>query len=336
MAHQFETGFFADATPAWHGLGTVVEGQVTNTQEAIKLAGLDWNVVKRQHSVELPGSIDEATGKPEMLQSKVPDSYGIYRESDNSYLGHVGARYTPLQNRDAFDWFEPFLHDGNVYIETAGSLKAGRVIWILARLKGTEGDVVSGDTVQQRLLLSNSHDGSVSAAAAFTNTRVVCANTLAIATGEYLRSGNFMRFKHTANLKDKLAEAQHSINLARRNFTESLDIYKELANREMTVANFRETLETMFAKDLAKKDSDDKPFTLDTFDPTSKILRNLEATPDLQVKGVRGTAWGAYNAITKFYTHDSRSRSQDNRLNGLWFGDAKNQIEKAQDLLLAV
>ncbi len=333
MSRAFESGFFVEKA-AWHGLGTVVKDKVFSTKEAIELAGLNWRVIKRQHNVDLP--ITERDEEEQTDSFPVPDCYGIYRETDNMYLGKVGARYEPLQNEDAFEWFEPFLHEGDVYLETAGSLNQGRVIWVMARLNDSTDEVVTGDPVEQRLLLTNTHDGSGALMGGFVNERVVCANTLAIAKDEAVQSGNFVRLKHTKNIKLELANVQKIVNLAKRNFRDSVDLYKTLANTEMTTAQFRKSLETLFAKELNKKDEDGNVKTLDTFKPTAQILRNLEATPDLQQTGIRGTGWAAYNAITQFTTHQSKARTADARVYSLWYGAAKKTNEEALELLLYV
>lgn len=335
MAAHFESGFFTNGIPAWHSSGTVIEGKVSTSEEGLVLAGADWPVVKRQHLVELPvGFAPEGEELQEAMP--VPDCYGIYRETDNAYLGKVGARYVPLQNVDAFKWFDPFLHEGDVYLETAGSLKGGQVVWILARLNNSTQEVVKGDPVEQRLLLTNTHNGDGSVTGAFVNTRVVCANTLAIAENEAMRSGNFVKIRHTKNMHLKLADVQSKVNLARRNFSDSVDIYRELAAREMTMAQFRASLNKLFEVELAQKDVKGEVKTLDKLEPTQKILRNFEATPDLQMLGVRGTRWAAYNAVTEFYTHQSQARSQDNRLDSLWYGKSKERIAEAQRVLLSV
>ncbi|MGG6283661.1 DUF932 domain-containing protein [Leptolyngbya sp. AN03gr2] len=326
MPAYFETGFFTNGKPAWHGLGTVIQGQVTSTQEGIKLAGLDWQIYKLPaQSTWVDGTAVEA-----------PGSFNLYRSTDKAYLGTVGRQYEIVQNEEAFNWFDPFLHEGDVYLETAGSLKGGKVIWILARLNDSTREVVPGDPVEQRLLLSNTHSGEGSLTGAFVNTRVVCANTLAIAHNEALRSGNFLNLRHTKNIHFKLSEIQAKVNLARRNFEDSVDLYQELARHQMTTLQFRASLEALFAKELATKDVEGEERTLDTYRPSQKILRNFESTPDLQATGVRGTRWAAYNAVTQYFSHQSRSNSEDSRASSLWYGSSKEQIRKAQDLLLTV
>ena len=48
----------------------------------------------------------------------------------------------------------------------------------------------------------------------------------------------------------------------------------------------------------------------------------FEGRPDLQITGVRGTLWGAYNAVTRFedYKQPQQDELQDQRLERTWFG----------------
>jgi len=105
MPAVVENMMFVGATP-WHGLGNQVDANI-GIEDAITSAGLDWEVgLKDLQTVD-----------------GVPVSHrATYRKTDGSILGVVGPRYTPLQNRDAFDWFQPFLDAGECNLHTAGSL----------------------------------------------------------------------------------------------------------------------------------------------------------------------------------------------------------------------
>ena len=89
------------------------------------------------------------------------------RETDNSVLGIVGRTYTPVQNNEAFNFFDEILNSGAATLEAGGSLRNGQKIWVLAKMKA-EGEVIKGDEVQSHLLLSNSHDGMMSLWIQFT------------------------------------------------------------------------------------------------------------------------------------------------------------------------
>lgn len=49
------------------------------------------------------------------------------------------------------------------------------------------------------------------------------------------------------------------------------------------------------------------------------ILEILETGRGMDLPGVRGTMWGAYNAVTEYLTHH-RGANADNRMAGVWFG----------------
>ena len=57
MAANVETMFYTRVAP-WHGLGVCVENAVSS-EEALKVSGLDWNVVQKsvmtEDSIPIPG-----------------------------------------------------------------------------------------------------------------------------------------------------------------------------------------------------------------------------------------------------------------------------------------
>jgi phage/plasmid-like protein (TIGR03299 family) len=163
MAHEVESMMYVGQAP-WHGLGVPLQNPPT-IEEAIRLAGLDWTVSTKPVAL-IDGGIP------------VPSHRAVVRDSDGRILGMVGKDWRPLQNRPAFEWFNPILASGAATLETAGSLRDGARVFILAKIGA---DPVPDDGVALDDLLSNGHDGTLAARVGFTDTRVVCANTLAAA-----------------------------------------------------------------------------------------------------------------------------------------------------------
>jgi hypothetical protein len=77
-------------------------------------------------------------------------------------LGVVSHRYKPLQNVEAFEFFDPIVGERRAYFETAGALGEGERIWVMAKMPEVM-KIVPGDECHKYLLLSNTHtgDGSV-------------------------------------------------------------------------------------------------------------------------------------------------------------------------------
>jgi hypothetical protein len=92
MAHEIETMAFFQETP-WHGLGTALhEEDRYDWPKTCEKAGLAWDV-------ELVPLVTADT------QAKVTHK-AVRRKTDGRTLGVVGPRFFPLQNKDAFAWFQ--------------------------------------------------------------------------------------------------------------------------------------------------------------------------------------------------------------------------------------
>lgn len=304
--------FFTGETP-WHGLGKKLEKPPT-TQEAIVAAGLDWNVslkplVTKEDQVDVGWN-------------------ATVRDSDGAILGVVGPTYKPLQNVDAFQWFNPFVESGAVTLETAGALKGGRRVWVLGKVAGDPMEIVPGDAVERFVLLSNGHDGTMAIRAGFTPVRVVCSNTLGMAHGD--KGSKLLRVRHTKKAKDTLEVIRDTMQVVNAEFEATAEQFKTLARAQVNSADLKEYIRLVFKptvtetiESMGLKDEKARADKL-----LNKILPLFESGRGNDMPGVAGTLWGAYNAITEYTTWE-RGRNQDNRLDSLWFGDSANVNQRA-------
>ena len=206
MPAMIDTMFSVRQVP-WHLQGTIVSDAPTS-EDAIRLAGLDWDVVSQ----------------PIFLKNgnKIPDYYANVRSSDSKSLGIVGERYKIVQNTEAFAFTDALLGEGVTY-ETAGSLKDGKIIWLLAKLPNKF--EVLGDKVDPYVVFTNTHDGSGAVKVALTPVRVVCFNTLNAALHSAKRTWSA---RHTGNINNKLDEAMRTLELADKYIKATQDTFEEL------------------------------------------------------------------------------------------------------------
>jgi phage/plasmid-like protein (TIGR03299 family) len=284
----------------WHGLGTALsETDLYDWASASKKANLDWEV-------ELAPLATADT------QAQVAHR-AVRRKSDSKVLGVVGPRYAPLQNRDAFAWFQPFLDAKEAALHTAGSLKQGSRVWVLAKLHRDPSVIAPGDEVEKYLLLSHGHDGSLAVRCGFSPVRVVCANTLALAHGS--DASKLIRVRHTGSVLENLANVRELMNLANAEFEATAAQYRRLARKGVNQADVRK-----YARRVLKIESEED-ISARSRNIVEEIVRLAETGRGNDLPSVRGTLWTAYNAVSEWLTY-GRGRSGDNRLNSLWFGNS--------------
>lgn len=202
----------AGGTP-WHKMGVAVDHAPTSEQ-AIKVAGLDWSVLKR------PAIAPALDGHGIMTS---PDLFSLQR-SDTGYIlaSGVTEQYEPFANAEGFSFLDSLVQDGVITYETAGSLRNGRTVFLLARI--TEDMRIAGETWKQYMLLRLGHDGGSAVSGKPTSVRVVCANTLDAAFAEK-GSGSFS-IRHTSGMRDRLDEARRVFEIttgAQRRMAEFLN-----------------------------------------------------------------------------------------------------------------
>ena len=206
----------------WHGLGTKLESPAS-AAEAIEAAKLDWEVKK------VPLYAGSGRRRVALKNRFAVVRKDLWGKKQCEALGVVGSQYTPLQNREAFSFFDPIVGEKAAVYHTAGVLGDGKRIWILAKLP-EDIRVINDDITHKFLLLSNSHDGTSAVQVKFTPIRVVCQNTLTIA----LNKGPTVWVVHTQNIHERLREAERLLGIVKEGFDEIEKTFKAMVQVEMS------------------------------------------------------------------------------------------------------
>lgn len=274
MPALVESMFYAGREVPWHGLGKQVE-HAPSSSEAIIYAGLDWDVI--QEPVFLLG------GK------KIEGAYANLRSTDRQVLGVVGNKYKIVQNREAFSFTDALLGEGVKY-ETAGSLRDGKTVWLLAKLPDTY--EILGDKVDPYVCFTNTHDGTGSVKVVCTNVRVVCNNTLSLALRTAQRSWST---RHTGNVNMKLEEARETLDLADKYMKATQQAFEELHQIKFNDATLFKTLDIIvpFDDEMPERQKNNAKTVRDdiiTRYRTAPDLVNLDHTAARFIQAVADTS----------------------------------------------
>lgn len=357
MSHEFETGFVV-RQQAWHGLATVLP-ENPSVSDALKHAGLDWDVVERPMWTTFEDTVLGEDGMPtkRLVNLEVPEGKVLVRDTDKSVLGYVSKQFSPFQNRDAFGWFQDLIDDGTCTIETAGSLQGGRKVWVQARY-GDALEVKDGDAVIPYLLLANGHDGKLSLRIQNTPIRVVCWNTMQAAGAKEdgdieSESASGFAISHKGDVKSKAEAARKAIVAMNRDMGITIDAYRKMTKLAVTEEYVRMLAKELFdpeyikARELIAKfrqrqehaPADIKEVTAAKIAELEKLLSTEGRVERDVVKafhespGCDGkTAWDAMNAVTYQIDHGSRGNAEK-RMGSSWFGEGSRKRRRAFDLI---
>ena len=309
MAALVETMYSTREKP-WHGLGTVVR-EAPTSENALRLAGLDWNVV--QEAIYTP------------CREKIEGFKANVRDTDRKVLGVVSDRYKVVQNVEAFSFTDELLGHGVRY-ETAGSLSGGRRVWLLARLPREY--IIAGERISPYLVFSNTHDGSGSVKVAVTPVRVVCNNTLNLALETAQRSFSMV---HTGNISDKITEARDTLFKAESYMDRLGAEFEQLHQQKVTDAEVQKYIEILIPMESNATRTQEKN--------VNRLRENLAMryydAPDLQTVGKN--AYRFLNAVSDFATHAEPLRRTANYNENLFSKtvDGNPMIDRAYQLVKA-
>jgi phage/plasmid-like protein (TIGR03299 family) len=147
--------------------------------------------------------------------------------------------------------------------------------------------------VNNYLLVHTSHDGSLAIQASVTPVRVVCQNTLNAAVGSKgNRAKQSFRIRHTQTVQGKVAAAREALGLTHKYLDEFDKMASEMISKEINDKQFFEIITAVYPK--PEKDAKG---SMTKWENKIDTLNDIYVGPTCE--NIRGTAWGAYNALTE-------------------------------------
>ena len=294
-------------TQAWHGLGIVVE-DAPSPDAALKIAGLDWTVDPAPIY-----AMHEHAPSGEVSRIVCEDHVANVRSDTREVLGIVGAGYQAIQNKELAELVWAASDEGAIpRVESAGSLKNGRVTFMCSRMETMF--IGDKDPLAPYFSLIKGNDGTRALLGLGNTQRVVCNNTADFAIFEAERTGNIVSLRHTSSIKERVK----SIGRMFEGKTQQLAEFKERA--DALYARRLNTKEVQqFFLDVYTNHIDRIPSQLDTTKEDERLRRKAEKTvgswlmnfesPTCTKNGCSGSAWAALNAVTEWSDHQRTVRT---------------------------
>ena len=324
----------------------------STSEEVMIKAKLDYHVSKCQLAASMPASNCGGNREGKLLPNIVngiefvdlKGAFATYRTDTNIPLGTVRSRYEPVQNIQAFNFFDTAIGD-SIKWQTAGYLGYGEKIFVSAKVDRPM-NIGGFDAIDQYLLFTNSHDGNSPVQIMLTPIRLACLNALNAARAAALAN---ISFRHNQGVntklltvpeilcitKQKIEDEEEMYNFMFKKKVDDVQVQKYIAQSFMTDKEF-EIVDTLdLYKPLFKRDNT-------AFEQSGISKQKLNTIVDtwrytnegLGQKELEGTIYGAYNGVAGYFSNIKPYKDEEKRLESEVLGT--DYIIKQRALALAL
>ena len=334
VADRYGVSFANAGEPAWHGLGNPIPIGAS-TKEVLQAARLsNWNVRTVKYDALAYEADDDTQENP--IEIQLADSYlrRIIRTNPDTgqieCLGRVTGRYETFSNEELAALANSVMDfDDGTYWDTAGAIHGNTVVFMSLKL----GDEIiidpngANDRILQHVLLTTGHTGNMSVWTKNVGTRVVCANTYAMAMGE---ESPTYTFRHLRGQVDKDHDIASALGITRNYFKTLEEVANKLYETPMETKEFVKYVDTLYpepeVRNLGITQSGelrkDKTHSIWEMRKDNLVdIWNGEGRREINtIDNIRGTAWAGFNAFTEYLD---------------WYGDksrGKNQLIQASSM----
>jgi phage/plasmid-like protein (TIGR03299 family) len=284
----------------------VIDRAVT-AAEAAELAGMNFDI-----QLVPSGGVSPITGK-----HKDNGRFEVWNMETDESLATVGSHYNVLPFGEAFDFMDTI---NPIYV-AAGIRRGGKEGYMVVQApEHLRVDLLAGeDPIDLYVVLRTSHDGSKKVEASVLGLQGRCTNMLSL-NGFSRHAKRRWGITHTANMREKLAEAQLSLrNLD--DYVEDLEVTAQrLAAIDIELEEARRILEWALPNRPRRDDNIDV------------ILNLFQSSP---TNGFPRTGWGLLHGLTEWMDWHRDSRVPDARFIGGLAGHGHKTVNKVASRVLS-
>ncbi len=316
---------FTVRKPAWwDSAAEYVLADYPGREDAMRIAGHDWNVVELpsftglsfEDAPQFSQGFDIASGDWKKVGNgffRKDEGFKSHLRSDNGFLLHKSKdSFERIDNSVAYDVAELLFDQGFVY-ETAGTMDGGKLNYITLLLN--EPIVLAGLDFTRALpfgSLSWAHDGSASLKVRTGTIVQVCQNTVTASEAEGEKLGTAFTFRHTKNVHERIDEAKQVV----KGLRQGVDAYREVME-ELIELRVSPVQRDLFVSEIIGDKGGVVSLSATTSDRVKNNIEterakinNLFNSPTVPME-VSLTGYGLFQAGVEYFDHVRNVRSRD-------------------------
>ena len=292
---------------AWDGvLRTIDPNEAQDAASMIDTAGLGWSV--EQCPLEAVLAIGD-DGYP-TRRAHVPRHVANVRTDTGAVLGVVGDGYEPLQNGAAFAFCDDITDSGRAHWIGAGAARGGARVHALMKLdREIRIGGAEGEDVLPLLCFRNGHDGGLAVTVSVAPFRLACLNGMLLPLDGAQR---VWKARHTAHVQARLVDARRTLGIAWRYYDELEEVGGQLIRHTLGESEFERFLARLVPLPERKPDRSDGGRAVRNAERVREAIRAAYRFAD-DLDNVRGTSWGALQAVTAYVDHTQPTRQTAGR-----------------------
>jgi len=250
----------------------------------------------------------------------VPDHVAIVNQDTGQYLGTVGSGWEPVQPQTVYELANDLIESTNGKINGCFSMMNNAIMGISFQLAKKE--YIEGDPIDLNFIMVNSFNGTHGVAGHSTTNRIACMN-------QANTSNRVYSLKHTKFVLNRIEIVKNILKFYEneiKNFDEKM---MHLINTRMNDSEAIEWFKSLFPKPKSPTGETRIEKQVGIF---IDCLMNGRGS---HISGVRGTSYGAFQALTEYINHRKpvkihNDRDEDEvKFQSIHFGAGNTLTQKA-------
>lgn len=242
----------------------------------LEASNLNWTVNKE--------ALTSADGKS-------TESFGIFRNDNDQWLGTVGNRYVPMQNYELAETIIQASEGLELDTKVGGLFADGKKVFLQVQLPT---QIIGVGGVKRWITATNSHDGSTSIGFGSSSQVIKCSNSF------HTAYRGLDKFRHTESAYERVQNAMNDLRKAMQLDNDLMDSFKRMADIQLRDEMVESVIRKIFNVDPSVRQDEVSTRQVNQVETFAQSL-----TTEINLEGK--TLWGLFNGVTRYTNHDSKT-----------------------------